>query len=172
MQISFTVAPSDLVSNVADAGEIPALIRALLLAGHTDDFVSECDTNDLLMEIGDDAITEYVKDNLSITEVFDTNDLMDEVPQRDIVSWVQDNLSLDDVWDTSETLEALADDDVVDYVQKRNLLPTAKPLSDDDLLDEIRRRVSDTNSLFTAGSVMATLAMTGKVAVETVFYVT
>jgi hypothetical protein len=168
MNITFTVDPSDLVSKTADAGEISALIRALLLAGHTDDFVSECHTSDLLTEIGDEAITEYVKDNLSVTEVFDTDILMDEVPQRDIISWVQDNLSIDDMWDTKEVLEHLDDDDIRDYVQQHDLLPTAEPLSDEDLLAEIRRRVSDCG--FDAKRVMAALALTGKVDIKTVYY--
>jgi len=168
MQISFTVAPSDLVSNVADAGEIPALIRALLLAGHTDDFVSECDTNDLLVEIGDDAITEYVKDNLSITEVFDTNDLMDEVPQRDIISWVQDNLSLDDVWDTSEALEAIPNDDIRDYVQERNLLPAGNTASNGDLLAEVLRRLTDGS--MEADDVLDVLTQSGRLVIRTVYH--
>ena len=181
MNITFTVDPSDLVSKIADAGEITALIRALINADCHDDIVAELDAKDLLDGIDRDDIKDWAVNNLDRAELFSDDDILDEMDHGDILDYVRNNIDdsrivdlLDDL-SASEILDHLVangeTDAIKDCVQQHDLLPTAEPLSDDDLLDEIRRRVSDTNSLFTAGSVMATLAMTGKVDVETVYYV-
>ena len=179
MNITFTVDPSDLVSKTADAGEIPALIRALINSDYHDDIVAQLDTTDILDSVDRDDVKDWAVNNFDRADLFDDADILDEMDHGDILDYVRKNVDdarivdlLDDL-SASEILDHLVangeTDAIKDCAQQNELLPAGNTASDDDLLAEVQRRVADGS--LDAKRVMAVLALTGKVDVETVYYV-
>lgn len=179
MNITFTVDPSDLVSKVADAGEITALIRALLNADCHDDIMAQLDAKDVLDGMDRDDIRDWAANNFDRADIFEDDDVLDEMDHGDILDYVRQNIDdsrivdlLDDL-SASEILDHLVangeTDAIKDCAQQNELLPAGNTASDDDLLAEVQRRVADGS--LDAKRVMAVLALTGKVDVETVYYV-
>ena len=179
MDIMFTVSPSDLVSKIADAGEIPALIRALVNADCHDDIVAQLDAKDMLDGMDRDDVRDWAVNNFDRSDLFEDDDVLDEMDHGDILDYVRQNIDdsrivdlLDDL-SASEILDHLVangeTDAIKDCAQQNELLPAGNTDSDDDLLAEVQRRVADCS--LDAKRVMAVLALTGKVDVETVYYV-
>lgn len=178
MNITFTVDPNDLVGKVADAGEIPALIRALLNADCHDDIVAELDVTDTLDGFDRDEVKDWVVNNLDRSDIYDEDDVLDEMDHGDILDYVRRNVDdarivdlLDDL-SAAEILDHLVangeTDAIKDCVQQNELLPAGNTASNGDLLAEVLRRLTDGG--MEADDVLDTLTQSGRLVIRTVYH--
>jgi hypothetical protein len=178
MNITFTVDPSDLVSKTADAGEIPALIRALINAGCHDDIVEQLDAKDVLDDMDRDDIKDWAVNNLDRADLFSDDDILDEMDHGDILDYVRNNIDdsrivdlLDDL-SASEILDHLVangeTDAIKDCAQQNELLPAGNTASNGDLLTEVLRRLTDGS--MEADDVLDTLTKSGRLVIRTVYH--
>jgi hypothetical protein len=180
MNIMFTVDPSDLVSKIADAGEIPALIRALINADCHDEIVAELDATDVLDSLDRDEVKDWTVNNFDRADLYDDEDILDEMDHGDILNYVGRNIGdsrildlLDDM-PASTILDHLANngeaDDIKDYVQQHGLLPAGNTASNAELLAELQRRLTDGSGSMDANDVLNVLTQSGRLVIRTVYH--
>lgn len=178
MDIMFTVSPSDLVSKIADAGEIPALIRALVNADCHDDIVAQLDAKDMLDGMDRDDVKDWAVNNFDRADLFEDDDVLDEMDHGDILDYVRQNIDdsrivdlLDDL-SASEILDHLVangeTDAIKDCAQQNDLLPAGNTASNGDLLTEVLRRLTDGS--MEADDVLDTLTQSGRLVIRTVYH--
>jgi hypothetical protein len=178
MEISFTVAPSDLVGKLADAGEIPALIRALINSDYYDDIVAQLDTKDILDSVDRDDVKDWAVNNFNRADLFDDENVLDEMDHGDILDYVRNNVDdarivdlLDDL-SASEILDHLVangeTDAIKDCAQQNELLPAGNTASNGDLLTEVMRRLTDGS--MEADDVLDVLTQSGRLVIRTVYH--
>jgi hypothetical protein len=178
MNITFTVDPNDLVSKVADAGELPALIRALFNADCHDDIVAELDVTDTLDGFDRDEVKDWVVNNLDRSDIYDEDDVLDEMDHGDILDYVRrhvDDARIVDLLDDLSAAEILdhlvangETDAIRDCAQQNELLPAGNTASNGDLLAEVLRRLTDGS--MEADDVLDTLTQSGRLVIRTVYH--
>lgn len=174
MQISFTLTASEMVDKVASSGEMHDLARAIIDAGYSDAIVKEMDADDILGDLDEDEVKDWVSNNLSRSDLFDDDDILDEMDHGDIIDYVRTHiddsriLDLLDGMDASDILEYVEDDDIKDYVQNKELLPAGNTTSDSALLAEVQRRLTDGS--MEADDVLDILTQSGRLVIRTVYH--
>lgn len=181
MQISFHIEADSLVQKVAAQGEMSTLVAAIVAAGYGAEFTSEMSSTDLLGDMDESDIVDWVKNHCDLSDLYDTDDLLEELTSDDIGDHVRNAWDVDDIaglldgYEAERVMRELGkvhgedwNNAARDYVQHHELLPAGNTASNGDLLAEVLRRLTDGS--MEADDVLDTLTQSGRLVIRTVYH--